>query len=347
LVYAKSFKDVFERRNSFRLPRELTGFKNPDNDPNGPWKLMPVDGPGGAAKGNPHYEFLGVKGYWRYSKETMKKLHDKGQVIKRGRSLGRKYYLKNAKEKGISATTWWDDVGTTTEGTRELIELLGKKVFNNPKPTSLLEKILILSTDNKKEWTVLDFFAGSGTTAHAVLKRNKEDNGKRKFILCTNNEDNNESGLKVAEDICYPRIKKAMRILERGTEGHATGKPGNLKYFRTDFVDAQPTDANKKKMVDKSTEMLCLKEGCFDKVKRGHDFTIFTDNQDKNLGIIYSDDGIELFKKEVMKSQKKFIVYLFSLDESAREEEFEDVQNLVELRPIPAVILNVYRRIFK
>jgi adenine-specific DNA-methyltransferase len=347
LVYAKNFKEVFDRRNSFRLPRELIGFKNPDNDPNGPWKLMPVDGPGGAAKGNPHYEFLGINGYWRYSKETMKKLYDKGQVIKRGKSLGRKYYLDKAKEKGISATTWWDDVGTTTEGTRELIELLGKKVFNNPKPTSLLEKILILSTDAKKEWTILDFFAGSGTTGHAVLKRNKEDNGRRRFILCTNNESNNDSGLKVAEDICYPRIRKVMRILEKGAESHSIGKPGNLKYFRTDFVEAEPTDANKKKLVDKSTEMLCLKESCFDQVKRGQDFATFEDSQGKNLGIVYSDDGIEPFKKVVMRSQKKFIVYVFSLDESAREEDFEDVQDLVELRPIPAVILNVYRRIFK
>ena len=65
------------------------------------------------------------------------------------------------------------------------------------------------------------------------------------------------------------------------------------------------------------------------------------------MGIIYDDDGIDMFKKELRKLKKKFVVYVFSLDESAREEEFEDVEKLVELKPIPAVILNVYKRIFK
>jgi adenine-specific DNA-methyltransferase len=347
LVYAKNFKEVFDRRQSFRLPRELVGFKNPDNDSNGPWKLMPVDGPGGAAKGNPFYAFLGIEGYWRYSKETMRRLYDRGQIVKRGRSLGRKYYLEDAKKKGISATTWWDDVGTTTEGTRELIELLGSKVFNNPKPTSLVEKILILTTDNKKEWTVLDFFAGSGTTGHAVLKRNKEDNGRRKFILCTNNEDNTESGLKVAEDICYPRIKKVIDNLEKETKGKSSRKPGNLKYFKTDFVDGESTDANKKKLVDKSTEMLCLAEYCFDEWVTGPEFRIFRNREGKCLSIIYDDAGIEPFKEVVRRVNRKFVVYVFSLDESAREEEFEDMKDLVKLKPIPAVILNVYRRIFR
>ena len=124
-------------------------------------------------------------------------------------------------------------------------------------------------------------------------------------------------------------------------------RPGNLKYFRTDFVDAEPTDDNKRKMVAKSTEMLCLKEECFDEVKKGKDFKIFKNPQDKYLGIIYDDDGIEPFKKEVKKLNKQFVVYVFSLDESAREEEFEDMNGNVELRSIPAVILNVYKRIFK
>jgi adenine-specific DNA-methyltransferase len=125
------------------------------------------------------------------------------------------------------------------------------------------------------------------------------------------------------------------------------GLGGNLKFYRTDFVDADPSDKNKRKMVAKSTEMLCLKEECFDEVKEGHKFKIFTNGQGKLLGIIYDDDGIEPFKKEAKKMKKHFVVYVFSLDESAREDEFEDVEDLVELKPIPAVILNVYRRIFK
>jgi len=342
LVYAKRFKDVFDRRDSFRLPRELTGFRNPDNDPNGPWKLMPVDGPGGEAKGNPHYEFLGIKGYWRYSRETMQKLYDNGQVIKRGRSLGRKYYLKDAKEKGMSATTWWDDVGTTTDGTKELIELLGDKVFNNPKPTSLIEKILTLSTDNKKEWAILDFFAGSGTTAHAVLKSNEDDDGKRRFILCTNNEDNNGSGLKVAEDICYPRIKKVIQNLNK----EAKNKSNGLKYFRTDFVDAEPTDRNRKRLAKKATEMLCIKEDTFERVLNKEDFEIFR-NKNRYTGIIYDQLAIPEFKKIIKNIPGEFSVYVFSLSDDTFDEEFADTKQIVKLSPIPEAILRVYRGIFK
>lgn len=168
---------------------------------------------------------------------------------------------------------------------------------------------------------------------------NKEDGGNRRFILSTNNEND------IVKEVCYPRIRRVIK-------GHkdypdTTGINANLKYFRTDFVDADPTDLNKKKLVDKSTEMLCLKEDCFEEAKKGESYRIFTNNEGKNLGIIYDDDGIEAFKKEVKKIEKKFVVYVFSLDESAREEEFDDMKNLVELKPIPAVILNVYRRIFK
>ena len=170
----------------------------------------------------------------------------------------------------------------------------------------------------------------------------------RKFILCTNNENNNGSGDKIAEDICYPRVKKVIQNLEKESKGKlVSNMPGGLKYYKTGFVDAEQTDTNKHKMVDKSTEMLCLKEDCFDEVMDGKNFKIFKNGQDKHLGIIYDDEGIEPFKKEAKKLKKQFVVYVFSLDESAREDEFEDVADLVELRPIPAVILNVYKRIFK
>lgn len=237
----------------------------------------------------------------------------------------------------------------TQEGTKDLEEIFGKPVFAFPKPKNLVKYLAGLFINGKQntDAIVLDFFAGSGTTAHAVLELNKEDNGNRKFILCTNNEDNDGNGLKIATDICYPRIKKVIQNLEKETKDKLVkNAPGNFKYFRTDFVDAEPSDKNKRKMVAKSTEMLCLKEDCFDDVTEGHNFRIFTNNMNKYLGVIYDDDGIESFKKEVKRMNKKFVVYVFSLDESAREDEFEDMEDLVELRPIPAVILNVYKRLF-
>ena len=237
------------------------------------------------------------------------------------------------------------NIGQTGEGTSRVKNILGTGSFNNPKPVSLIKHLIKLS---KKNNLILDFFAGSGTTAEAVIELNYEDGKNRKFILCTDNQDNNGNGLKIAEDICYPRVQKVIKEYEKESkETLVIRTPSNLKYFKTAFVDAEPTDKNKRKMVDKSTEMLCLKEDCFEEVMNGKRFRIFKNGEDKHLGIIYDDEGIEPFKKEAKRLKKNFVVYVFSLDESAREEEFDDVANLVELRPIPAVILNVYKRIFK
>ena len=104
---------------------------------------------------------------------------------------------------------------------------------------------------------------------------------------------------------------------------------------------------NKKKLVDQCTEMLCLGEDCFDEIKHTKNYSIFKNHEEKYLGIIYDDDGIEPLKKQIKSTGKKFNVYVFSLDDSAREEEFEDVIDMVDLKPIPEVIRNVFRRIFK
>jgi len=224
---------------------------------------------------------------------------------------------------------------------KPVLNLSGERVeeFPTQKPIGLIKYLMEILT--KSDSIIVDFFAGSGSTGHAVLDLNKENKEKRKFILCTNNENN------ICTKICYPRLKKNIEGFKKSNGKKIEGLGGNLKYFRTDFVDANPTDRNKKKLVDKSTEMLCLKEDCFNKIKIGHEFKIFRNPQDKYLGIIYDDEGIDEFKKEAKRLKKKFIVYVFSLDESAREEEFEDIHDLIELKPIPAVILNVYKRIFK
>lgn len=250
------------------------------------------------------------------------------------------YEIEIGKDFGTVRTVWQDSRYDANEyGTKLVHALVPKSHFDFPKSVYNVYDCLAPIISETKNAIVLDYFAGSGTTGHAVMMLNKEDGGDRKFILCTDNENG------IAQEVCYPRVKKAIN-------GHKdypdiTGIPANLKYFKTAFVDAKPTDKNKKRLVDKSTEMLCLKEDCFDEVKKGKDFRIFKNSQNKYLGIIYDDEGIEVFKKEARKMKKKFVVYVFSLDESAREEEFEDMANMVHLKPIPAVILNVYKRIFK
>ncbi len=309
--------------------RYKESFKNDDNDGRGPYQTVAIVAAGTQRTANrKSFDFHGVTDQWLYKKETLEQWWKDGRIYKTG---GGKYRLKkylSETEGRLLSDIWIDDEIKALQGGSS--EYMG---FVTQKPLSLIKRVCKLFHDKS---IVLDFFAGSGTTGEAVVQLNKEDNGGRKFILCTNNEDSGGEKHRIAEDICYPRLKNVLKKFK-----------GQLKYFKTAFVDAKSTDRNKKKLVNKSTEMLCLKEDCFDEVEKGSDFKIFKSSQNKYLGIIYDDDGIESFKKEAKKMKKKFVVYVFSLDESAREEEFEDMANMVQLKPIPAVILNVYKRIFK
>lgn len=212
---------IFEKRRQYRLEADVKSFKLDDGDGKGRYKLVPVDGPGGAAKGNPYYEFLGVSGYWRYSYETMQYLYENGEIVKRKTSLSRKYYLSKAIEKGgKSLTTWWDDVGSATNGTNLIKAIFANKVFDTPKPIELLERIIQISTD--KQSIILDSFAGSGTTAHAVLNLNKKDGGNRKFILVEMED--------YAEGITAERVRRVIRGYGEGKNA-VTGTGGAFDYY--------------------------------------------------------------------------------------------------------------------
>lgn len=221
LFYAKNIDNVFARRRQFRMVADETEFKLDDNDGKGKYKLVPVDGPGGAAKGNPYYEFLGVTGYWRYSKDTMQELYEKGEIVKRKTSLSRKYYYSKAIEKGgKSYSTWWDDAGSATNGTNLIKDIFNEKTFDTPKPLDLLERIVKISTQSNS--IVLDSFAGSGTTAQAVLNINKQDNGKRKFILV--------EMMDYSDTITAERVKRVINGYGKDDKAVA-GIPGDFTYY--------------------------------------------------------------------------------------------------------------------
>lgn len=214
-----------------------------------------------------------------------------------------------------------------------------KRFLDYPKPLNLMKYIMKISTG--KNSIILDFFAGTGTTGHAVLELNKEDGGNRQFILCTNNENN------ICTDLCYPRIKKVIEGYKSLKGEKVEGLGGNLKYFKTDFVDYdEPTDKNKIKLTEQATEMLCVKEGTFEKVVDNKRFKIFK-NSSHYTGIIWDQVAIPDFKKAIKDINGKFSVYIFSLGDETFDDEFKDVKQKVQLSPIPESILRVYRRIFK
>ncbi len=181
VFYAKNINVLFSRQKEIGEDPVLEGFKFEDE--RGKYKLTPVDGPGGAKKGNPHYEFLGVTGYWRYSKETMQMKYDEGLIVRTNNGLQQKYYLEQAKLSRRTVTTWWDDDFLTSSATSQLISLMGAKTFDNPKSVNLILRSLKMITKFSTDAIILDFFSGSATTAHAVMKLNAEDGGKRKFIM--------------------------------------------------------------------------------------------------------------------------------------------------------------------
>lgn len=218
LFYAKNYEIIFSNRKQFGLSPSLDGFNNDDNNGKGAYKYSPVDGPGGASKGNPYYTFEGVTGYFRYSKEEMQKKFNRGEVVKVGNGLQKKYYLEYARTTRKTDTTWWDEKLYTSSATTKLKKLMDGDYFTNPKHIDLLKRMLELSTKNDD--IILDFFAGSGTTAHAVMDLNAEDGGNRKYILVQLPEATDEkseaykAGYKKISDITKERIKRVIKKLD-------------------------------------------------------------------------------------------------------------------------------------
>ena len=231
LIYSKS---PTWKPNFINDPNKRKHFKNPDNDPRGPWfDGNPVNNPGW--RPNLQFDIIAPNGNvikhpkngWRWSRETIDEKLKTGELrfSKDGTRLIRRTYLNEMG--GLTPSNLWIDLETTSHTRRAKYDL--KKIFpeikvtdlfSTPKPTALIEYILDLATNTKS--IILDCFAGSGTTGHAVLKYNAEhENSNRHFILCTNNENN------ICRDVTYERIK---RVIDK--EEYAA----SLKYYKVDYV---------------------------------------------------------------------------------------------------------------
>ena len=225
LVYFKDIDYFIKNRELFRLKDDGDGFENPDNDPRGAWKADPFQV--GGWRPNQQYiitnpntgvEYAPNEGSsWKNDYEKFQELLKDNRIVfgKNGTSAPqRKRFIWEAQERGKVAKTLWDDVETTTNGTQLLKRLFNEKsFFDNPKPISLIKRMLELGSDNKS--IILDFFAGSATTAHAVVQLNAEDNGNRQFIMVQLPELTDEkseaykAGFKTISDISKERIRRA------------------------------------------------------------------------------------------------------------------------------------------
>ena len=228
-----------------------------------------------------------------------------------------------------------------TNGSALLTNIMGTaNVFPYPKSLYTVFDMISLIVGSDANAIIVDFFAGSGTTGHAVLELNKDDGGNRQFILCTNNENG------ICEDVCYPRIKKVIKGYNYGKNDKYDALGGNLIYYKTSFVPSAATDKNKELLTKEAVEMLCLRENTFEFVLESDSYKIYR-SKEHYTGIIFDQLSISRFKKEASKFNKPFSVYVFSLGDDDFNYEFLDMKNKLMVCAIPEAILRVYRRIFK
>ncbi|MFI0427275.1 MAG: site-specific DNA-methyltransferase [Flavobacterium sp.] len=234
-------------------------------------------------------------------------------------------------------------VDTTEEAGKRLFEMFGEKVFDYPKPVSLIKYLLNFKPELKEKSLILDFFAGTGTTAQAVLELNSEDNGNRKFIVCTNNEN------EICEKVTLPRINKVIKGYKISEENEYEGLGNNLKYFKTSFVaNNRNKDQLKIDITKRCTEMLCLKEGIFNLIKEEKDFKIFQQGN-RFLAVYYdfANASLDELKEEMNALKGEKVLYCFTVDNHGLDKDnFRGWKN-IRLEPIPQKILDVYKRIFK
>lgn len=235
LIYAKDLSH-FDMNLLPRSDKQNKDYKNPDNDPRGPWKvgnltvgpavekqIYEITGPTGRT-------FLPPSGYcWRFTKEKFEQMRNDNRIwfgAEGNNSPVPKLFLSEVQD-GVTPMTVWtfDEVGHGQEATRELRDLMDGAVFTSPKPLRYITRFLQIGTS--KNSTVLDFFSGSATTAHAIMKLNAEDGGKRKFImvqlpeLTDEKSEAHKAGYKTICQIGEERIRRAGKKIkeEAGLQG--------------------------------------------------------------------------------------------------------------------------------
>lgn len=253
LVYARD-KSILKFKGQ---EKSFDNYSNPDNDPNGIWCAADPSAKSGGDSTyfpirNPYTgkEDFPPKGrYWAFSKDTMEKYIESGRIkfkqkypkTQRGFIFKRYAETMEVKNMPVDSLLFASNEFMNSVATSELKSILNTSKFNYPKPTTFISQIVRTVSVNNS--IVLDFFAGSGTTGHAVMQVNKEDGGHRKYILCTNNENN------ICEEVTYQRLKNIQEDL-----------PHNLKYYKTEFIPkfSDKEDSLSDKMMEHIKELIEL-----------------------------------------------------------------------------------------
>ena len=216
--------------------------------------------------------------------------------------------------------------------------------FDYPKPVELIKTLF--DTVLNKEIIVLDFFAGSGTAGQSLLELNNEDEGKRQFILVTDNESN------ILKDVCYPRIQRVINGYTNKNKEKYIAQGNSLKFYRTAFIGKNnilnATDQDKIELARNAGELLAIAENTLELVKQNKFYQLFEDgNKEKYTAVYFREelDKFDEFTEIVKKLKKQTAVYIFSWGDEEEIEEFDDIER-IKIKTIPLPILEIYKQIY-
>ena len=213
----------------------------------------------------------------------------------------------------------------------------GVEFRSGKKPTKMLKDLVNLHKNKKA--VVLDFFAGSGSTGHAVQALNEEDGGARQYILSTNNENN------ICTNFCYPRIKNVIKGYNS-----EQGLGGSLKYYKTDFIGRHDvlnaTDEDAVGLAHHAGELLAIAENTLEQVRKD-DFTQFFTDGKKYTAVYFREDltQFDRFSEDVEKLKEPTVVYVFSWGDEEFADDFSSMSH-VKVKTIPKPILEIYKQIY-
>ncbi|MEN9551956.1 MAG: hypothetical protein RI935_333 [Candidatus Parcubacteria bacterium] len=282
----------------------------------------------------------GVERTWKTFGDTFMEKVKEGHIIAKNED-GKINLYEKLREDQVIKTHWSrKEYHAYHFGTKIIEDILGVKKFDFPKSLNLIVDILKLST--KKDSTVLDFFAGSGTTGHAVLELNKQDGGNRKFILCTNNEN------KICEEVTYERVKRVIKGYKNKKGEKVEGLSGNLSYYKTDLVNIEKlhkvSDEAKIKVTYQAGEMIAVREDTLNEVEKNEWWQIFEGNG-KISAIYFKEDKSKLKELIALLEKKKLptVLYIFGWGKNEFRNEYSTKH--IKIEDIPEPILEVYKEI--
>lgn len=308
---------------------------------------------------------------WKWGKEKIQWGIENGfiEFIKSKKSKGSAYTIKykvyqhvdnegNIRERSGRAFMNLILDPINQQGNDEMKSIFDNNVpFSNPKPLRLIS--MLLKTIKTEQSTILDFFAGSGTTMHATMQLNEEDGGHRQCILVTNNEN------QICEKVTYERNRRVIQGYTNAKGEEVAGLGNSLKYYRTAFVGnhdiAHVNDADKVALTQKAGCLLALGENTLEEISTATTYQIFQLRQGDRpangfeyTAIYFSGNLMHFtdFRHEIEATQQtnpfaRIAVYVFTWGEpSIFENEFDDLTGIT-IKPIPQPILEIYQNIHK